>query len=85
MIKTSDLGRAGAGIEAELADKRLEELQKRVKLLETEVESLKDCIKIQSKLWERIVSAQPPTSIDPYYSKEPIFEPPYKVTCGGEE
>lgn len=63
---------------------KIEELQKRIEHLETEVELLKELVKLQNKCPERLVPTYPPTSIDPYYSK-PTFEPPYKFTCGGEE
>lgn len=70
----------------------VEELQKRVEHLETEVELLKELVKLQNKCPERIcpgvktIHTYPPEPIiQPYYPKEPTFEPPYKVTCGGEE
>jgi hypothetical protein len=63
----------------------IEELQKRVMHLETEVELLKELVKLQNKCPERIVPTYPPTPLGPYFSKEPTLEPPYKVTCGGEK
>ena len=64
---------------------KIEELQKRVEHLETEVELLKDLVKLQNKCQERVVPTYPPTPIEHYFSKEPTLEPPYKITCGGEE
>ena len=64
---------------------KIDELEKRVVHLETEVELLKELIKLQNKCPERVVPTYPPTPLSPYYSKEPTLEPPYKVTCGGEE
>ena len=64
---------------------KIEELQKRVEHLEAEVELLKELVKLQNKCSERIVPTYPPTPLQPYYSKEPTLEPPYKFTCGGEE
>lgn len=66
---------------------KVEELQKRVEHLETEVELLKELVKLQNKSngdWY-IPVEHPVTPLQPYYSKEPTFEPPYKFTCGGEE
>lgn len=63
----------------------IEELQKRVEHLETEVELLKELIKLQNKCSERPVPTYPPTSIDPYFAEGPTLKPPYKITCGGEE
>lgn len=64
---------------------KIEELQKRVEHLETEVELLKELVKLQNKCPERIVPTYPQTPISPWY-REPTLEPPYKVTCekGGE-
>lgn len=62
---------------------KLEELQKRVEHLETEVELLKELVKLQNKSnneWY-IPVEHPATPLRPYYSKEPTLEPPYKVTC----
>ena len=64
----------------------IDELQKRVEHLETEVELLKELVKLHNKIPERVVPTYPPTPLNPYYSKEPTLEPPYKITCkGGEE
>ena len=62
---------------------RVEELQKRVEHLETEVELLKELVKLQSKSREDWHIPTPPSvPMQPYYSKKP----PYKITCrGGEE
>lgn len=65
---------------------KIEELQKRVEHLETEVELLKELVKLQNKSREeRYIPTSPSAPIQPYYSKEPTLEPPYKFTCGGEE
>lgn len=65
---------------------KIEELQKRVEHLETEVELLKELVKLQSKLPERLTPIYPPTPINPYYERGPSLQPPYKVTCEkGEE
>lgn len=64
---------------------KIEELQKRIERLETEVELLKELVKLQNKCSERPVPTYPPTSIGPYFAEKPTFEPPYKITCGGEE
>lgn len=64
---------------------KVEELEKRIGHLETEVELLKELVKLQNKCPERIVPTYPPTPLSPYYSKGPTLKPPYKVTCGGEE
>ena len=61
---------------------KIEELQKRVEHLETEVELLKELVKLQNKCPERAMPIYPPTPLQPYYSKEPTLEPPYKFTCG---
>ena len=60
---------------------KIEELKKRVEHLETEVELLKELLKLHSKSLERVVLMHPPTPLNPYYSKEPTLEPPYKITC----
>lgn len=66
---------------------RVEELQKRVEHLETEVELLKELVKLQGKSREDwYIPAHPSVPIQPYYSKDPTLKPPYKITCrGGEE
>lgn len=65
---------------------KIEELQKRVEHLETEVELLKELVKLQNKSREEwYIPTYPSAPIQPYYSKEPTLEPPYKFTCGGEE
>ena len=65
---------------------KIEELQKRVEHLETEVELLMELVKLQNKSQEKVIPTYPPTPLSPYYSKEPTLEPPYKITCkGGEE
>ena len=61
---------------------KIDELQKRVEHLETEVELLKELVKLQNKCPERVVPTYPPTPLQPYYEKEPTLEPPYKFTCG---
>lgn len=65
---------------------KIEELQKRVEHLETEVELLKELVKLQNKCPERIIPTYPSAPLQPYYyTKE---EPPYKnkIFCkGGEE
>ena len=63
---------------------KLESLQKRVEHLETEVELLKELIKLQSGCPERVVPTHPTTPTSPWY-REPTLEPPYKITCGGGE
>ncbi len=60
---------------------KIEELEKRVTHLETEVELLKELVKLQNRYPERVAPTIP---ISPWY-KEPTLEPPYKVTCGGKE
>lgn len=63
---------------------KIDELQKRVEHLETEVELLKELVKLQNKCPERgVIPMCPSTPLPPYYSKEPTLEPPYKFTCGG--
>lgn len=63
----------------------VKELEKRVEHLETEVELLKELVKLQNKCPKRI-SPIPPAPLQPYYGQEPSLEPPYKITCnGGEE
>lgn len=57
------------------------ELQKRIEYLEAEVELLKELVKLHNKIPERSVPMYPPTPLNPYYSKEPTLEPPYKITC----
>lgn len=64
---------------------KIDELEKRVMHLETEVELLGELVKLQNKCPERIVPTYPPTPLNPYFSKEPTLEPPYEITCGGEE
>lgn len=64
---------------------KVKELQKRVEHLETEVELLKELVKLQNKCPEGVVPTYPPTPLRPYYSKEPTLEPPYQFTCGGKE
>lgn len=64
---------------------KVEELEKRIEHLETEVELLKELVKLQNKCPERVVPTYPPTPLNPYYSKEPTLEPPYKITCEGGE
>lgn len=59
---------------------KIEELEKRVDHLETEVELLKELVKLQNKCSERIIPTYPQIPISPWY-KEPTLEPPYKVTC----
>lgn len=63
----------------------VKELEKRVEHLETEVELLKELVKLQNKCPERILPI-PSAPLQPYYGREPSLEPPYKITCnGGEE
>lgn len=65
---------------------KIEELEKRIEHLETEVELLKELVKLQNKFPERVIPTYPPAPINPYYSEEPALKPPYKITCrGGEE
>lgn len=65
---------------------KVEELQKRVEHLETEVELLKELVKLQNKCPKRVVPTYPSTPLQPYYTKEPTLKPPYKITCkGGKE
>lgn len=64
---------------------KIDELQKRVEHLETEVELLKELVKLQNRCPERVIPTYPPTPLQPYYSKEPTLEPPYKFTCGRTE
>lgn len=61
---------------------KVEELQKRVEHLETEVELLKEIIKLQSKLPERIVTTTPKAPDIPWYRQPFLETPPYKWTCG---
>lgn len=63
---------------------KIDELEKRVEHLETEVELLKELVKLQNKSSERVAPLCPPTPLRPYYGKEPTLEPPYKVTCKEE-
>lgn len=67
----------------------IEELEKRVEHLESELDLLKELVKLQSKAQERYVPTYPPTPLNPYYGGTALlshpFEPPYKITCGGEE
>lgn len=62
---------------------KTEELEKRVEHLETEVELLKELVKLQNKSREDdwYIPARPSVPMQPYYSKEPTLEPPYKITC----
>lgn len=60
---------------------KIEELEKRVDHLETEIELLKELVKLQNKCTERLAPIYPPTPISPYYEREPNLQPPYKVTC----
>lgn len=62
----------------------IEELEKRIEHLETEVELLKEIVKLQNKCPERNVPTYPPTPLTPYYSKEPTRTLPYKITCKGD-
>lgn len=63
----------------------VKELEKRVDHLETEVELLKELIKLQNKCPERIAPI-PSAPLQLYYKREPSLEPPYKITCNeGEE
>ena len=62
---------------------KIEELQKRVEHLETEVELLKELVKLQNKTSERIIPTYPQAPSSPWY-REPTLEPPYKITCKGE-
>lgn len=64
---------------------KVEELEKRIEHLETEVELLKELVKLQNKCPERIIHTYPPTPINPYYSEEPTLKPPYKITCRGDK
>lgn len=64
---------------------KVEELQKRVEHLETEVELLKELVKLQNKCPERLIPRHPSAPLQPYYTKEPTLEPAYKFTCGGKE
>ena len=64
---------------------KVEELEKRIEHLETEVELLKELVKLQNKCPERVAPTYPPTPLNPYYSKEPTLEPPYKIACEGGE
>ena len=63
----------------------VKELEKRVEVLETEVELLKELIKLQNICSERS-APMPSVPLQPYYGREPSLEPPYKITCdGGKE
>lgn len=65
---------------------KIEELQKRVEHLETEVELLKELVKLQNKCPERIIPTYPSTPLQPYYytEEEPLYK--NKIFCkGGEE
>lgn len=59
----------------------VKELEKRVDHLETEVDLLKELVKLQSKCPERLVPI-PSAPLQPYYGREPSLEPPHKFTCG---
>ena len=59
---------------------KIEELQKRVEHLETEVELLKEIIKLQSKLPTRNIGNNPQMPDTPWY-REPFLEKPYRWTC----
>ena len=61
--------------------KKNDELQKRVEHLETEVELLKELVKLQNKCPEKLIPTCPSAPLRPYYTKEPTLEPPYKFTC----
>lgn len=64
---------------------KVEELQKRVEHLETEVELLKELVTLQNKIPERTTPTYPQVPPRPWY-REPTLEPPYKITCQrGEE
>lgn len=60
----------------------VKELEKRVEYLETEVELLKELVKLQNKCPKGIPPI-PPAPLQPYYEQEPSFNPPYKITCNG--
>lgn len=64
---------------------KVEELQKRIEHLEIEVELLKELVRLQNKCPERVTPTYPSTPLQPYYTKEPTLEPPYKFTCQGGE
>lgn len=64
---------------------KVEELQKRIEHLETEVELLKELVKLQNKCSERDNPTYPSDPQQPYYTNEPTFTPPFKFTCGGNE
>ena len=64
---------------------KIDELQKRIEHLETEIELLKELVKLQNKSSGRTVPSCPLMPLQPYYKKEPTLEPPYKVTCEGEK
>ena len=73
-------------IEVKTFEAKIDDLQKRVEHLETEVELLKELVKTQNKILERDVIICPPTPIQPYDTNEPTLRPPYKFTCkGGKE
>lgn len=63
---------------------KIDELRKRVEHLETEVELLKELVKLQNKCPERGAPTYPPAPL-PYYTKEPTLNPPYRFTCGSGE
>lgn len=65
---------------------KMEELQKRVEHLETEVDLLRELVKLQGKSsndW--YIPVRPTVPMQPYYIKEPTLEPSYKFTCEGDK
>ena len=73
-------------IEVKTFEAKIDDLQKRVEHLETELELLRELVKTQNKILERDVIICPPTPLQPYYTKEPTLRPPYRFTCkGGKE
>lgn len=66
----------------------IDKLEKRVEHLEAEVKILEELIQLQNKFSfskRSVPTYLPPKPWNPYFSKEPPLEPPYKITCGGEE
>lgn len=66
---------------------QIERLEKRVKHLESELDLLKELVKLQNKAQERCIPLYPSQPIQPFYDDRvlPNFKPPYRFTCGGGE
>ena len=62
---------------------KIDELQRRIEHLETEVDLLKELVKLQNKIPEMNAPVYPSAPLQPYYAEEPTPRPPYKTTCDG--